>query len=72
MKLKVAFDNLAKFFTEEDKSFATCPAEVFKNDSGVISEIRIYNEEYEQIITIDRNGMVEALSVEEYESALKL
>lgn len=72
MKLKVAFDNFAKFFTDEDKNSAEIPAEIFRDDSGKLTEIRIYNAEYEQVITMDRRGNVEALSVEEYESALKI
>ena len=72
MKLKVAFDNFAKYFTDEDKLSADVPAEVFRDEEGKLLEIRIYNAEYEQVITLDRSGHIEALSVEEYESALKL
>lgn len=67
MKLTVAFDNLSKFFTDEDMLAAPIPAEVFRNEDGEVEEIRIYNVEYEQFITIDRNGNIEAISVEEYE-----
>lgn len=71
MKLKVAFDNMAKFFVDEDKDSAEIPAEIFRDEKGIVSEVRIYNTEYEQIIIVDRSGNVEAISVEEYESALK-
>lgn len=71
MKIGVAFDNFAKFFEDEDDTSASVPAEVIRNDAGNVVEIRIYNAEYEQVITIDRRGTVEALSVEEYEQAVK-
>ena len=71
MKLPVAFDNFAKFFADEDQMSAEVPAEIFRNEDGKLIEIRIYNAEYEQLLIMDRSGNVEALSIEEYESALK-
>jgi len=70
MKLSVAMDNLAKFF-KEDENRAQLEAEVFKDNSGKIIEIRIYNIEYEQLIIINRDGQIEALSVDEYEKNIK-
>ncbi len=70
MKLPVAMDNLAKFF-KEDENRALLQAEAFKDSNGKIIEIRIYNVEYEQLITINREGQVEALSVDEYENNIK-
>ncbi len=72
MKLSVAFDNLAKFFDEDnDTESAPLPSEIFRDGDGKLTEIRIYNVEYEQLIIIDRSGNVEALSVDEYEKSLK-
>lgn len=71
MELKVAFDNFAKFFTDEEVNQAEVPTEIFRDDGGKVKEIRIYNVEYEQIIIVDRSGNVYALSVEEYESNIK-
>lgn len=70
MKLSDAMDNLAKFF-KEDENRAQLQAEVFKDNNGRIIEIRVYNTEYEQLITISREGQVEALSVDEYEKNIK-
>ncbi len=70
MKLAVAFDNYAKFF-ENDNQSAEIPAEIFRDEDGKLTEIRIYNAEYEQLIILNRSGNVESLSVEEYESAVK-
>ncbi len=70
MKLSVAMDNLAKFF-KEDENRAQLQAEAFKDNNGKIIEIRIYNVEYEQLITVNREGQVEALSVDEYEKNIK-
>ena len=72
MKIGVAFDNLAKFFEEDnDGGSAPVPAEIFRDDRGKLTEIRLYNAEYEQLIIIDRSGTVEALSVEEFEKDVK-
>lgn len=71
MNLKVAFDNFAKFFGDDEKMGVEVPAEIFRNERGILTEIRIYNAEYEQVITLDRSGQVDALSVEEYEKAVK-
>lgn len=71
MKLKVAFDNFAKYFVDEDEISAEVPAEIFRDENGKIIEVRIYNAEYEQLIIVDRSGNVEALSVEEYEPIVK-
>ena len=71
MKINVAFDNFNKFFEDDESSFAAVPAELIRDEDGTISEIRIYNTEYEQMITIDRSGHVEALSVDEFEQSLK-
>jgi len=70
MKLSDAMDNLAKFF-KEDENRAQLQAEVFKDNNGRVIEIRIYNIEYEQLITINREGQIEALSVDEYEKNIK-
>lgn len=71
MKIDIAIDNLAIFFKDEDKNYANIPAEVFRDENGKITEIRIYNMEYEQMIIIDRNGRTEAISVDEYEKKIK-
>lgn len=70
MKLNIAFDNFAKFFEDEDSVVAPIPSEVFRNESGDITEVRIYNAEYEQMVVVDRNGNIEALSVEEFENEI--
>lgn len=71
MNIKVALDNFAKFFDDENVTSAQVPAEVFRDEYGKVIEIRIYNSEYEQMIVLDRSGNVEAISVEEYEAAVK-
>jgi anti-sigma B factor antagonist len=71
MKISTAFDNLAKFFGEDDEERAPIPSEVFRDDNGRITEIRLYNAEYEEMIVINRRGEVEALSVEEFEDFIK-
>ena len=72
MKLGVAFDNLAKFFEESNETTsAQIPAEIFRDERGNITEMRLYNAEYEQLIIIDRSGTVEALSVEEFEKNIE-
>jgi hypothetical protein len=71
MKISTAFDNLAKFFGEDDEERAPIPSEVFRDDNGRITEIRLYNVEYEEMIVINRRGEVEALSVEEFEDFIK-
>lgn len=71
MKTNIAFDNFAKFFDDEDSLAAPIPSEVFRNEDGEIIEVRIYNAEYEQMVVVDRNGNVEALSVEEFENEVK-
>jgi hypothetical protein len=70
MKLVQAFDNLAKFF-KDDETRASIPAEAFKNKAGDVIEIRIYNAEYEELLILDRHAKVQALSVSEYESKIK-
>ena len=59
MKLTAAMDNLAKFF-KDDENRAQLQSEAFRDNDGKIIEIRIYNIEYEQLITINREGQVEA------------
>lgn len=67
MKVRVAFDNLSAFFNDDDDELkAEIPAEVFRNERGKIIEIRIYNPEYEEMITVGRDTNVEALSVDEF------
>lgn len=71
MKIGDAYDNLAKFFEDADDESAQIPAEAFRDESGKIIEIRVFNAEYEEIIVITRRGEVEAISVDEYEESVK-
>jgi protein involved in sex pheromone biosynthesis len=70
MKTSVFIENCAKFFTDDEQTFANVPAEVIKDKDGVIQEIRIINEEYSQMLIIGKDGKAFALDMEEFRDQL--
>jgi len=72
LRIKDFFDNLNVFFKEDedvdDPSMLEGSAQVYayayKNEEGEVSEIRIFNPEYKEMLIIDSNGKTEPLSLE--------
>lgn len=74
MKTSDFFDNLNVFFrgdedVVEDPSELDGSAQIYayayKNETGEVVEIRIFNPEYREILAIDKKGNVEPLSLED-------
>lgn len=74
MKISDFFDNLNVFFRgDEDvvedpnelEESAQIYAYAYKNEEGEIIEIRIFNPEYREIMTIDKTGNIEPISLED-------
>lgn len=71
MKINDFFDDLGIFFGEdEDESNVKIIAEAVRDDLGNITEIRILNPEYEEIMVVTRNGQVEAISTSDISPVL--
>jgi hypothetical protein len=70
MKISVFIENCSKFFTDDEQLYANVPAEIIKDKSGVIQEIRIINEEYSQMLIIGKDGKAFALDMEEFRDQL--
>ena len=69
MKLTVALDNLNYLFQEDDNGEAETEVNTectVYRENGQVTEIRIWNQEYEEFIVIERTGNIQAVSVDEY------
>ena len=72
MKTKDFFDNLNVFFKNDedvdDIDMLDNNAQIFsyayKNEEGEIYEIRIFNPEYRELLTIDSEGTVTPINLE--------
>lgn len=72
MKTKDFFDNLNVFFKNDEDvddidmldNNAQIFAYAYKNEEGEIYEIRIFNPEYRELLTIDSEGNVTPLNLE--------
>lgn len=71
MKFQNFFDNLNVYFQDEEAIDAQIVAFVYKNDEGIINEVRIFNPEHEEILVINRDKTIEALNIEEYNETQK-
>ena len=72
MKTKDFFDNLNVFFKNDEDvddidmldNNAQIFAYAYKNEEGEIYEIRIFNPEYRELLTIDSEGTVTPINLE--------
>ena len=71
MKFQNFFDNLNVFFQDEEATDTQVIAFAYKNEEGIISEIRLFNLEHEEILVINRDKTIEALNIEEYNETQK-
>jgi hypothetical protein len=70
MNLSSFFDNLKAKFTEdmdEKINSVDVTASVYRDENGEISEIRIFNEEYEEFLVIERDGTMSAINVKDFQ-----
>jgi hypothetical protein len=73
MKIQDFMDNLLVFFKDmdEDIDIVRLDAVELVRKNGDAVEIRILNPEYEEILTVSRNGIIEAISSTDLEGVLK-
>ena len=67
MKIETYFENLEALFEDEDDIEVTINSTVFRKNGKVV-EIRVYNEKYDDILVINRNGTTEAINIDEYKA----
>lgn len=70
MKISDFFDNLNVYFeADEDnddmKGSEQAYSFVYRNGDGEVYEVRIFNPEYKEIMSISRDGQIEIISVED-------
>lgn len=65
MNIESCFENLESLFEDEDQVEAEVPAIVFRKN-GKIVEVRIFNEKYDDILIVSRDGTTEAINIDEY------
>ena len=65
MKIKAFFENLNVYFEEEEED-APIRAAAYKNKEGDVVEIRVFNTEYNEMIAVNVDGEIEALSIDDY------
>jgi hypothetical protein len=63
MKTEDFFDNLNVFFGESEAEFADLVSNVYRDEDGKITEIRIFNREYDEFLVVERDGSTYAISV---------
>jgi hypothetical protein len=71
MKPRVFFDNCHVFFensNEEDK-FVNVPASLYRNEDGEVTEVRFFNETYDEFLAVDREGKASFIDVNEFEQS---
>lgn len=70
MNLTVALDNLNCLFKDNNgvpDTEINTECTIYRNtETGKVTEIRIWNQEYEEFIVLERTGRVQAVSVDEY------
>ena len=70
MKVEDFFDNLAVFFKNEDDLSTDGLVSIYRNEDGQVTEIRIFNPEYEEFLIIDRERNFEVINVAEFNESL--
>lgn len=70
MKISDFFDNLNVYFNDDEGSeeledSSQIYSFAYKNDSGDIYEVRLFNPEYKEIMSISRDGKIDIVSVDE-------
>jgi hypothetical protein len=63
MKMEDFFDNLSVFFGEEEVEFVDVVSNVYRDEDGKITEVRIFNRQYDEFLVIERDGTTYAISV---------
>ena len=66
MKTKAFFDNLNVYFTKEEEIDAPIRASAYKNDEGDIIEVRIFNPDYNEMLVVNLEGEIQAISVDDF------
>jgi hypothetical protein len=63
MKIEDFFDNLNVVFGDSEGEFADVVSNVYRDEDGKITEIRVFNREYDEFLVIERDGTSYAISV---------
>ena len=66
MKIENFFENLKALFSDEESDSAEIKASVYRNVDGEIEEIRIFNEEYDEFLVVEKSGNLTAINIKEY------
>ncbi len=67
MKTTVMFDNLECLFSDEEQETAEVTATAIRDlKTGKITEIRVFNTDYDDILVINRKGDTFAINANEY------
>jgi len=65
MNIDTFFENLETLFEDQDDVQLDLVATLHRKN-GKISEIRIYNEKYDDILIINNKGTTEAINIDEF------
>jgi len=65
MNVESYFENLESLFEDEDQIEAEVTALVFRKNGKVV-EVRIFNEKYDDILIVSRDGTTEAINIDEF------
>lgn len=65
MTIESFFENMETLFEDGDQVEAEVVATAYRKN-GKIVELRIFNEKYDDILIISRDGQTEAINVDEY------
>jgi hypothetical protein len=60
------FDNLAVYFKDEDEDSTEGLVHIYRNEDGLVTEIRVFNTEYQEFLIITRDRRFEVISVADY------
>lgn len=65
MNIETYFENLETLFEDEDDVSVEINAMIFRKNGKVV-ELRIFNQKYDDILIVTRNGQTEAINVDEF------
>ncbi len=65
MTIETFFENLETLFEDEEDISVEINAMVFRKNGKVV-ELRLFNEKFDDILIVSRNGQTEAINVDEY------
>ena len=70
MKVEDFFDNLAVFFKDEEDLSVEGLMSIYRDDEGLVTEVRIFNPEYEEFLVISRERRFEIINVSEFKESV--